>query len=73
MPKRGIFPMSSLLLIKSWELWDRRLKQKKVFNIADIYMNLHHSRLGIENLEMIINIYKNWLKDARVGGSLSMK
>ncbi len=36
-------------------------------------MNLHYSRLGMENLEMIINIYKNFLEDVRVGGSLSMQ
>jgi hypothetical protein len=27
----------------------------------------------MENLEMFINIYKNWPKNARVGGSLSMQ
>jgi hypothetical protein len=26
----------------------------------------------MENLEMLINIYKNWPDDARVGGSSSM-
>jgi hypothetical protein len=46
---------------------------ERVFNITCIYMNLCRSRLGMENLEMLINIYKNWPKDARVGGSLSMK
>jgi hypothetical protein len=28
-PKRGIFLMSGLLLVKSWELWDRKLKYKE--------------------------------------------
>ncbi len=36
-------------------------------------MNLHHSRLGTKNLEMIISIYKNLLEDIKVGGSLSMQ
>jgi hypothetical protein len=36
-------------------------------------MNLGCSRLGTENLDMLISIYKNWPEDARVGGSLSMK
>jgi hypothetical protein len=27
----------------------------------------------MENFEMFISIYKNWPKDARVGGSLSMQ
>jgi hypothetical protein len=45
---------------------------KTVFNIVSVCMNLCCSRLGMENLEMLINIYKNWLKDARVRGFLSM-
>jgi len=28
--------------------------------------------LGMDNLEMLINIYKNWLNDAHVGGSSSI-
>jgi len=45
---------------------------KKVFNIAGICTNLCCSRLGMENLDILINIYKNWPKDAKVMGSLSM-
>ncbi len=49
-----------------------QIEAEKVFNIASIYTNLRHSRLGTKNLEMFISIYKNWPKDARVGGFLSM-
>jgi hypothetical protein len=31
-------------------------------------MNLQHFGLNIRNLELFINIYKNWPKDAHVGG-----
>jgi hypothetical protein len=72
-PNRDIFPMSSSLLIKSWELWLHILKRREflAFSITCVYKNLCCSRLGMENLEMLINIYKNWPKDARVRGSLS--
>jgi hypothetical protein len=50
-----------------------QIEAERVFNIASMYMNLHHFRLGIDNLEMFINIYKNWPEDVRVGGSLSME
>ncbi len=49
-----------------------QIQAKRVFNIASIYTNLRRSRLGTKNLEMFINICKNWPKDARVGGFLSM-
>ncbi len=71
-PKKGISPMLSLLLVKSCKLQDCILKQRES-NITCIYMNLGCSRLGTENLDMLISIYKNWPEDARVGGSLSMK
>jgi len=50
-----------------------QIEVEKVFNITSIYTNLRRSRLGTKNLEMFINIYKNWPKDANVGGSLSMQ
>ncbi len=55
------------------EIVGSHFEVERVFNITCIYMNLCCSRLGSENLEMLINIYKNWPKDARVGVSLSMK
>jgi transcription elongation factor Elf1 len=36
----------------------------KVLNITNICTNLQQPQLGIENLEMFISIYKNWLDDA---------
>jgi hypothetical protein len=50
-----------------------QIEVEKNLNIAIIYTNLCHYRLGIENLEMFISIYKNWLEDARVGVSIFMK
>jgi hypothetical protein len=49
------------------------IETKKVFNIVGICANLHYPRLGMKHLEMLINMYKNWPKNGRVGGSLSMQ
>jgi hypothetical protein len=43
-----------------------QIEAKRVFSIASICTNLQHSWLGIDNLEMLINIYKNWPDDACV-------
>jgi hypothetical protein len=45
-----------------------QIEVEKVFNIANIYTNLRHSHLGMDNFEILISIYKNWLDDAHVGG-----
>jgi hypothetical protein len=44
-----------------------------MFNIATICINLQQSWLGMDNLEMLISIYKNWLYDAHLGGFSSME
>jgi len=36
-----------------------QIEAKRVFSIAGICTNLQHFWLGIENLDMLINIYKN--------------
>ncbi len=41
--------------------------------MSNICTNLQHSQLSIENLEMLINIYKNWLNDVHIEGLVSMK
>jgi hypothetical protein len=46
---------------------------KRVFNIASICTNVQRFRLGIDNLEMLVNICKNWPNDACVGGFPSME
>ncbi len=45
---------------------------KESFNITSICTNLWRFRLDIDNLEMQINIYKNWLNDAHVVALESM-
>jgi hypothetical protein len=49
-----------------------QIETKRVFSIANIYTNLWHFQLDIDNLEMHINIYKNWPDDGQVGGLTSM-
>ncbi len=34
------------------------IKVEKFFSVAGISMNLQHFQLGVNNLEMLINIYK---------------
>jgi hypothetical protein len=36
-----------------------------LFSVAGILTNLRRSRLGLENLNNLIMIYKNWPSDAR--------
>jgi hypothetical protein len=43
------------------------------FNIATICMNLPQSWFGMDNLEMLINIYKNWPNDVHVGDAPYIK
>ncbi len=45
-----------------------QIEVERVFNIASICTNVQRFRLGIDNLEMLVNIYKNWPDDACVGG-----
>ncbi len=46
-----------------------QIEAKRVFSIASICTNLWHFYLGMDNFQMLINIYKNWPNDANVGGS----
>jgi hypothetical protein len=50
-----------------------QIKAKIVFSIIGICTNLKHSWLGMDNLEMLINTYKNWIGDPCVGGFPSME
>ncbi len=52
---------------------DSQIEAERIFSIASICTNLQHSWLGIENLEMLISIYKNWPNDACVEDMASMK
>jgi len=50
-----------------------QIEAERVFNIASICTNLQHSWLAIENLEMLISIYKKWPTDACVEDMASTK
>jgi hypothetical protein len=45
---------------------------KFFFNIESIFTNLRCFELGIENLEMFINIYKDWSDEVHVESLTSM-
>jgi hypothetical protein len=72
-PKRGISPMLGLLFVKSWELWDCKLKWKvslalQVF--TPIYIILGWAQ---RILRCSLASTRIRLKYARVEGSLSMQ
>jgi hypothetical protein len=69
--KEGHFSYVKFVVHQILGIVGSHIEAKKIFNIVGIYTNLHHSRLGTENLEMFISINKNWPKYVRVGGSLS--
>jgi len=50
-----------------------QIKAKRVFSIIGICINLKHSWLGMDNLEMFVNTYKNWTNDPCVGGFPSIE
>jgi hypothetical protein len=71
--KEGHFSYVKFVAHQILGIMGSQIEAERVFNIASICTNLGCSRLGTKNLEMLISIYKNWPKDARVGGSLSMQ
>jgi hypothetical protein len=43
------------------------IKSERILSIASICINMQCSRLGIENFDMLVSIYKNWPNDSWVG------
>jgi hypothetical protein len=70
--QEGHFSYVGFLVRQILGIVGSQIEVERVFSIASICTNLHHSRLGTESIEMLISIYKNIPKDVRVGGSLSM-
>ncbi len=65
--------MLGLQLDKFWGLWALKLRRKAFLALWVFAKTLQPSWLGIENLEMFINIYKNQPNDARVEEQTFMK
>jgi hypothetical protein len=42
-----------------------QIETKRIFSVAGILTNLRRSMLGLENLNNLIMIYKNWPSDSR--------
>jgi len=49
------------------------IEVERVLNVANICTSLQCPRLDIENIEMLISIYKTWSNDIRVEGLASMR
>ncbi len=61
--------------VKYLALWDHKLNRADVYCCKCVIINLKQSKLGIENLNQLIFIIKNWPNDIRVGcdGPLKLK
>jgi hypothetical protein len=44
-----------------------QIETKIIFNIANVNINFHDSKLGVENLQHFVTIAKNYLNDAYIG------
>ncbi len=56
----------------NFEIFGCQIKTKISFSIIGLYILFQCFRLGMDCLEMLISIYKNWLDDAWVGSLASM-
>jgi len=63
----------SSLHVRSFTLWDPKLKLRELFSLAKILMNLKIGRLQIDNLDKLIVTSKNWPNDPKVGCSSPSK
>ncbi len=41
-----------------------QIETERIFSIIGVFTNLRRCHLGVENLDKLIMIYKNWLLDA---------
>ncbi len=53
--------------IKLWGLWACRLQPNKILSMAKAIISLTKYHLGMENLNKIVLIMKNWHEDPRLG------
>jgi hypothetical protein len=47
-----------------------QIETERIFSVAGILSNLHRSKIGIDNLDILVMIYKNWPHDCRMGTSM---
>jgi len=48
-----------------------QLKTKQFFYVISVFTSLQKCRFGVENLNSLVMIYKNWPNDVKVGCSLA--
>ncbi len=48
-----------------------QIEIEQIFNIVGVFTSLRKCRLGVENLDSLVMIYKNWMNDVRVRCSLA--
>jgi hypothetical protein len=54
-------------LVKCLGLWVHILKLNALLNVVRVIINLSCFKLGIDNLDCLILVFKNWLHDVLIG------
>jgi hypothetical protein len=60
------FPNISFVARKVFRILGSHIEIERIFSIAGVLTSLHHCRLGVENLDKLVIIMKNWSSNARV-------
>jgi hypothetical protein len=47
-----------------------QIETERIFSVVGILSNLRRSKIGIDNLDILVMIYKNWPHDCRMGTSM---
>jgi hypothetical protein len=61
----AVFPCEGFLARQYLGIPGSQIEIERIFSVASILTNLRCSRLGLENLNNLIMIYKNWPSDSR--------
>jgi hypothetical protein len=61
----ALFPCVGFLARQCLGILGSQIETERIFSVASILTNLRRSRLGLENLNNLIMIYKNWPSDSR--------
>ena len=59
------FPCVGFLARQYLGILGSQIETERIFSVASILTNLRRSRLGLENINNLIMIYKNWPSDSQ--------
>jgi hypothetical protein len=58
------FPNVGLLAKQIFGILRNQIKIERIFSSVDVLTSLQHCQLGLENLDALVMIYKNWHDNA---------